>query len=184
LQSHLEVANPEGMWMAQYQQIDRELRQFLDHIRHGTPPPVPPQVARLLNYVHEHLFDPELNVKVVKAQCRFYDNNVTLRFRSAVGTGMREYIERLRLEAAQHLLGSRSYPVYVVAMAVGYSYPETFCRAFQRLFGRHPSATASGRRQTIKRKDQEGSSRPGPGPESTFRPSEEVERRSLPKGVR
>jgi transcriptional regulator GlxA family with amidase domain len=132
--------------MAQHQQIERELRQYLDDVR-STSPPVPLQISRLLAYVHEHLFEPELNVKVVKARCRLHDNNVTLRFRSAMGTGLREYIEQLRLEAADRLLGSQSYPVYVVAMAVGYSYPETFCRAYQRQFGRQPSGQCGRRAQ-------------------------------------
>lgn len=132
--------------MAQYQQIERELKQFLDDLR-SISRPVPLQVSRLLSYIHDHLFEPELNVKVVKAQCRLYDNNVTLRFRSAMGTGLREYIEQLRLEAADRLLSSHPYPVYVVAMAVGYSYPETFCRAFQRQFGRQPSSQCGRRAQ-------------------------------------
>lgn len=125
--------------IAQHQQIDQDLKQFLDEIS-TIPPGLPRQVVRVLSYVHENLFDPALNVKVVKAQCRCHDNNVTLRFHSALGTGLREYIERLRLTAADRLLRGSRYPIYVVAMAVGYTYPETFCRAFQRQFGCQPSS--------------------------------------------
>jgi AraC-like DNA-binding protein len=132
--------------IAQHQQIDQELKQFREEIC-TAPSHLPQQVARVLYYVHEHLFDPELNVKVVKAQCHCYDNNITLRFRSTVGTGLRDYIEQLRMEAADRLLVSRRYPVYLVAMAVGYSYPETFCRAFQRQFGRQPSCPQMARVQ-------------------------------------
>jgi transcriptional regulator GlxA family with amidase domain len=144
--------------MTQYQQIDRELRQFLDRVR-GASRPAHPQIARLLTYVHEHLFEPDLNVKVVKAQCQFYDNNITMRFHNVMGMGLREYIERLRLEAARHLLGL-SFPIYVVAMAVGYSYPETFCRAFRRQYGLNPSGQQeiAGNRQIVKKESQEKTS--------------------------
>jgi AraC-like DNA-binding protein len=141
--------------IAQHQQIDRDLRQFLDEIR-TVPPGLPHQLARVLGYVHDNLFDPALNVKVVKAQCQCHDNNVTLRFHSALGTGLREYIERLRLTAADRLLRDSRYPIYVVAMAVGYTYPETFCRAFQRQFGCQPSC-------------RRGASPPETGPEKSSR---------------
>jgi AraC-like DNA-binding protein len=145
--------------IAQCHLIDCELERFRKDL--GLPPfPVPQQVARVLQYVHEHLFEPELNVKVAKAQCHLRDNNITLHFRRAMGTGLREYIEQLRLEAADRVLGSHELPVYRVAMAVGYTYPETFCRAFQRRFGRQPSwhQGLGGGREIIKRNHQEESS--------------------------
>lgn len=123
--------------LTKHQQIKVELDRILDEI-HPLPPGLPPQIARVMLYVHEHLFDPDLNVKIIRARCCLRDNNITIRFKCCLGVGLRDYVERLRLEAADRLLLSGPYPVYLVAMSIGYSHQETFCRAFLRYFGRTP----------------------------------------------
>ena len=121
-----------------YERIERTLQDFLD----GSRPSVgelPREIEEIVRYVHDHLFDSSLNVNLIKLRCRLRNNNVSTHFRKAVGLGIREYIEKLRLEAAGSLLGERDLEVYLVAMAVGYQHQETFCRAFQRHFGHTPS---------------------------------------------
>lgn len=103
---------------------------------------LPRDLREVLKYIHEHVFDPSLNVGTVKSRCGIRNNNVSTRFRHAIGLGIREYIETLRLRAAGHLLKNEELEVYLVAMAVGYSYHESFCRAFQRFFGCPPSEYA------------------------------------------
>jgi AraC-like DNA-binding protein len=143
--------------LAKYQKIEIELQRFLSE-NHPAHHRLPLQLARVVLYVHEHLFEPDLNVNSIKVNCRLRDNNVTMRFRCSLGTGLREYIERLRLEAADRLLRTGSYPVYLVAMSVGYNHQETFCRAFLRHFGCSPSSHGNSRslsrlhRQNIKKK--------------------------------
>ena len=103
------------------------------------PPGVPAEIAHAVADVHGHLFDPALDVTAVRRRCGLRNNNVSTRFRSALGEGIREYIERLRLEAASELLAAGDLEIFLVALAVGYSHQETFCRAFQRHFGYAPS---------------------------------------------
>lgn len=107
---------------------------------------LPPEMGRILNDIHRHLFDPALNVNAVKARCGIRDNNVSSRFRRTLGIGIREYIEGLRLAAADRLLRDGDLEVYLVAMAIGYDHEETFCRAFRRRFGRTPSQERPGAR--------------------------------------
>ncbi|MBW8879001.1 MAG: helix-turn-helix transcriptional regulator [Acidobacteria bacterium] len=135
--------------IAQHLEIRQELDTFVGEVS-SVPAELPHQVAKLLQYVHAHLFEPNLSVKVVKTHCNFHDNNVTLRFGAAMGTSLREYIESLRLTAADRLLRKHPYPIYIIAMAVGYTYPETFCRAYQRQFGCQPSAHRAEARQDKK----------------------------------
>lgn len=71
-----------------------------------------------------------------------------MRFRRHVGLGLRDYVEHLRLEAADRLLRSGGYPVYLVALSVGYSHQETFCRAFARRFHCNPSDRCNGELRT------------------------------------
>lgn len=49
-------------------------------------------------------------------------------------------VERMRLERAAYLLAGPSGSVLSIALEVGYRAPETFARAFRRMFGRSPSA--------------------------------------------
>jgi AraC-like DNA-binding protein len=122
-----------------HEQIKNELARYKCEIRVKLSGPHP-QVEGILLYIHEHLFDSGLSVKVIKSRCEIRNNNITTQFRCTVGVGLREYIEGHRLEAAARLLLTGALPVYIVAMSVGYSYHETFCRAFVRRFGYSPSS--------------------------------------------
>ncbi len=103
------------------------------------PPHLPWEMQQILGCVHRYLFDSDLNVTTVRRRCRLRNNNVTTRFRCAVGQGLRDYIEAGRVEAAKRLLCHPDVEIYLIAMAVGYEHQETFCRAFQRQTGRAPS---------------------------------------------
>jgi AraC-like DNA-binding protein len=118
--------------------IDRELERFC---RQSQPDlaTLPADIRRLVIHIHENLFDAALNVNAVKRSCGVRNNNVTIRFRAVVGVGIHEYIEALRMEAAGWVLREGAFRIYLVAMAIGYTHLETFCRAFQRRFGYTPS---------------------------------------------
>ncbi len=99
---------------------------------------LPADVADVVKTILGDPFDPDLTVKTLRNRHHISNNNFATRFRYSVGLGMREYIEELRLDAANRLLHNPDLEVYMIAMAVGYNYPETFCRAFLRRFGRTP----------------------------------------------
>lgn len=143
-----------------YEQIAAYLEAFRDENRPQKPDGLPRDVSEVLDYIHQHLFDPDLNVTTVRAGCRLRDNNISTRFRMALGRGIREHIEHLRLRAADQLLRESDLEVYLVAMAVGYDHQETFCRAFQRHFGASPSQTREEARENVKKTRQERASTP------------------------
>ncbi len=120
----------------------RRLQDTLERIQRERPatlPTLPREIADVVRYIHDHLFEPSLNVNNVRAVCRLRNNNFSMRFRQILGVGIREYIETLRLEAAILLLQEECLELYLVGMAVGYCHPETFCRAVQRRFKRTAS---------------------------------------------
>jgi AraC-like DNA-binding protein len=124
--------------LAKQGRIDSELERF----RNEADPDLaafPREIAEILRFIHNHLFDSALNVTAARRSCRLRNNNVSTAFRISVGLGLREYIESCRLQAAARLLHCGDLEVYLVAMAVGYDHQETFCRAFQRQFGHTPS---------------------------------------------
>ena len=100
---------------------------------------LPRDVEEVLRSIHGALFDPGLSVSSIKIQCGIRNNNFSTRFRRLLGVGIREYIEELRMQAADRLLRDHGLEVYLVASAVGYDHQETFHRAFLRRFGRTPS---------------------------------------------
>lgn len=136
---NLAVLGRRGLsWSREQEWIDRELERFCQQ----SPPEVaalPADIGRIIIHIHENLFDADLNVNTVKRSCRARNNNVTSRFRRFVGVGIHEYIEALRMEAAEWVLREGGSRIYLVAMAIGYTHLETFCRAFQRRFGCTPS---------------------------------------------
>lgn len=118
------------------------IENALTDFRGEIPPPsqdLPWEMRKILGCVHRDLFEQNLNVAVVRQRCRLRNNNISTRFRCAVGMGLRDYIEAGRMEAAKWLLRHKDLEIYLIAMAVGYEHQETFCRAFQRQAGCTPS---------------------------------------------
>lgn len=96
------------------------------------------EIREVVGCIHAHMFEPELNVKIVRAKCRIRDNNISSRFRLALGTGIKDYIDSHRMAAAQLLLQQTSLAVFDIAMAVGYLHVETFYQVFHRHFACTP----------------------------------------------
>ncbi len=114
-----------------YLQLEEELDLF-----RGSPPASLPlrdrQLRLILEKIHRDPFYPDLNVQYLKRQCKIHDNNISTRFRFRIGTTIHTYIEKLRIDAARHLLIKAPSGIFDIALSVGYSYPQTFYNAFKR----------------------------------------------------
>ncbi|MBN8589823.1 MAG: helix-turn-helix transcriptional regulator [Rhodothermia bacterium] len=93
-----------------------------------------------MTYVHNHLFDPELNCTQALKTCGLGDHNITSHFRLIMGCSLKTYIEQHRLTVAKEVMTHTNLPLYLIADAVGYSNVSTFSDAFSRIFGSKPSA--------------------------------------------
>lgn len=124
-------------WLTQQTQIEHTLKQYQATL---DPPCAswPCNVATLVDYLHEHLFDEELSVARAKEACNIRNNNISIRFKRVVGLSIREYVARKRIEAARVLL-KRSHTIANVAFSVGYGHAETFNRVYRRIQGHCPS---------------------------------------------
>jgi len=92
-----------------------------------------------LTYVHQHLFDPELNCTQALMACGLGDHNITTQFRLEMGCSLKSYIEQHRLTVAKEAMTHTNLALYLIADAVGYSNVSTFSDAFSRAFGLKPS---------------------------------------------
>lgn len=100
---------------------------------------LPREIAEILCYINESIFDPHLTVRTLKIHCRIRDNNASSRFRYFMGLTIKEYIEELRLEAAALLLRESTICILEVAASIGYYHLQTFYRVFQRKHGCTPA---------------------------------------------
>jgi AraC-like DNA-binding protein len=96
-------------------------------------------VRRMLAYLEKHLFDPNLQVRTVKAALGIHDNTVALRFHSEVGSSPKVYITNRRMEVARRLLKDTHLPVWRIGELVGFSSLGTFSQRFDGVVGIRPS---------------------------------------------
>lgn len=128
--------------------IQEELDAFRAELEDYRPArnATPTQVGQALAYIHAHLFDERLNATGVCEACGLHNHNIASLFKRVIGVGMRRYIERQRLTAAKRLLRHETLHVLDIAWSVGYTYPETFERAFHRTTGCTPTEYREGQR--------------------------------------
>ncbi len=99
----------------------------------------PRRIKPLLTYIHEHLFDPSLDVNQLKRGCGVRDNSLPIQFHAAIGKPPHAYIEDCRLTVACGLLASSDLKVWKIAQLLGYSSIQVFSRAFTRWGGVRPT---------------------------------------------
>ncbi len=100
----------------------------------------PENLRSLFDYLARRLFDPKLNVALLKRECRVRDNGRLVLFHSALGIPPHQYIQERRLEAAAKLLARSSLPVGEIAQLLGYSGRPVLNRAFRRYFDQRSTA--------------------------------------------
>ena len=113
--------------------LERELRAAVDSL--PWPADGPPQLVSALLHIKERLFDPDLTVADLRRQCGLHNHNITTRFRSRFGLGLRAFIERRRILAAQRVLRYEDLEIWRISDALGFASQETFARAFKRQTG-------------------------------------------------
>lgn len=62
------------------------------------------------------------------------------------GMSLRQHVNHVRVERAKDLLGSTTLPIKVIALDLGFRWPQDFSRTFADLAGTSPSGFRSARR--------------------------------------
>jgi AraC-like DNA-binding protein len=134
--------------VAQKRLIKRELDNFKAALE-SKASALPRDIQAIMEYIHQHLFEPNLKASEARRRCGVKNNNITTYFRQLVGMGIREYIEHRRMQAAMQLLAHEELEIFFIGLGIGYSHEESFTRAFRRRFGGTPSEY---RKEIIKKK--------------------------------
>ncbi len=98
------------------------------------------RVNRAIDHVTRHLADPLPLEEVAKVACfsPFHFHRV---FRAVVGETLHDFVKRVRLERALHLLAhGKPASLTEVALACGFGSSSDFSRSFRKHFGVPPSA--------------------------------------------
>ena len=96
-------------------------------------------LSQMVEYMNERFSDPDFDIGEL---ChRFYTSSATVRRRFADGfhTSPKQYLMKLRLDAAIDLLAAGNYSVKTVSLMCGFADEKYFSRIFREKYGRAPS---------------------------------------------
>jgi AraC family transcriptional regulator len=105
------------------------------------------RMLAVLVHIQRHL-DADLSLEELATVASFSSFHFHRLFHSLVGESVKEHVRRLRLERAAHQLRHTGQPVTEIALAAGYQTPESFTRAFQKMFQQAPTEFRVTRRVT------------------------------------
>jgi AraC-like DNA-binding protein len=94
-------------------------------------------VRDVKTYMRNNYHSRNMSIRRIARFLGYDESTLYRRFRAAEGTGVQEYLRRLRLRESTRLLRETDLPVYQVAASVGLEYIP-FSRAFRQLQGCTP----------------------------------------------
>ncbi|AHF68242.1 MULTISPECIES: AraC family transcriptional regulator [Pseudomonas syringae group] len=95
------------------------------------------RVAASLAYLHSH-YAETLNIDILARQANMSASTFHEHFKRSTLLSPVQYLKRLRLLKAQHMLVAQGMGVAQVALAVGYQSTSQFSREYKRYFERNP----------------------------------------------
>ncbi|NHN32203.1 helix-turn-helix domain-containing protein [Paenibacillus agricola] len=95
-------------------------------------------LGRVKEYIEMHYADPNLSLNQISERFEMNPRYLSKLFKEEFGEKFIDYMLRVRLEEAQHLLLTTSLAVIDIAERVGYVHVISFHRAFKNMFGLPP----------------------------------------------
>lgn len=96
------------------------------------------RLSDVLIWIADNLSNP-MNVEKLAGKAKMSPRHFARQFKSSIGVSPGQYVEHLRLDKARMLLGEGNALVHQIALAVGFSNPDSFRRAFERRFAVSPT---------------------------------------------
>ncbi|WNQ12956.1 response regulator [Paenibacillus aurantius] len=94
-------------------------------------------VKQVKDYIHTHL-EKDVSLHVLAEQVHLHPVYLSKVFKLETGEGLKEYLHRVRMERAVHLLKSSEMKVYEITASVGYLNTPYFIKVFKKEFGMTP----------------------------------------------
>ena len=96
-------------------------------------------ICRTLEYIKENL-DGDLSLSTVAAKVGLSTNYLSMLFRTETNEKYSDYVTKLRIEKACHLLESSDFKIYEIAELCGYNSVNHFIGVFKKVTGFTPSS--------------------------------------------
>lgn len=131
------VAGPSlAQWVARYLVLDNRLSQsrymVMEHLRVSDP-----ALQKVEHFILKNL-DRQITVEELASVAAVSPRTLARRIHSGLGMTPHEFVQRMRVSHATHLLETTSVSVDEVAARVGYADPAAFRRVFRRFAGESP----------------------------------------------
>lgn len=98
---------------------------------------IPPLVQSAMHYVHRNQSEP-LTVSAVAAYLNCHADYLSRVFKQSVRSGLADYILRVRIDRARHLIATEKFSLGEIAWRTGFQDQSHFSRVFKRLVGVPP----------------------------------------------
>ncbi len=106
------------------------------------------RIKKVLRHIEENIQQDMSLAELAQISC-FSEYHFHRVFKSLVGETLKEYIRRVRLEKASHMLAYSELNIADIAHRCGFNSHENFIRAFKRQFGHNPNQARSTLRTAI-----------------------------------
>lgn len=93
---------------------------------------------KVKRFVEKNYTDPQLSLSMVASRFQISEVYLSKLFKQSFGQNFSKYVESLRLNEAARLLEDGNMSIAQIAERVGYNSPQSFRRAYKRVFGTTP----------------------------------------------
>ena len=97
-------------------------------------------ISSIQNYISKNYHDPDLSLKKISEVFSISESYFSYLFKAETGRNFSEYLEELRMQQAIYLLKETDTPLSELYSHLGYSNPNSFRRAFKKVYGSSPKA--------------------------------------------
>lgn len=97
-------------------------------------------IQKVLNYVHENMSDPDLNVELLAKELNLSRSQLYRKIKTLTGQTVNEFLRNVRLQKAKQIIETdEDLNISEVCYQVGFSSPSYFTKCFKALFGVLPT---------------------------------------------
>lgn len=95
-------------------------------------------IASIQTYISKNFHDPDLSLKKISEEFSISESYFSYLFKAEAGRNFSEYLEELRMQQAMQLLKETDIPLSELYHHLGYNNPNSFRRAFKKVYGASP----------------------------------------------
>ena len=97
-------------------------------------------ISSIRDYIGKNYHDPDLSLKKISEVFSISESYFSYLFKAETGRNFSEYLEELRMKQAIHLIRETNTPLSELYGHLGYNNPNSFRRAFKKVYGSSPKA--------------------------------------------